>query len=219
MPSDALQVDYYAKRVREYERIYDKPERQPDLEALRNLTRQTVRGHDVLEVVCGTGYWTRVAASTAVSIVATDINEEVLALARTKDYFDCKVSFQNLDAFQLSQLTNSRFTAGMAFAWWSHLRKADIRNFLEQFHATLAPGALAIFMDNRFVSGSSTPISRTDRDGNTYQCRRLTDGTEYEVLKNFPNEKEVRTALTGLACEVRWVELQYYWFLTYRTKP
>jgi ubiquinone/menaquinone biosynthesis C-methylase UbiE len=219
VPSDALLVDYYAKRAREYEVIYDKLERQPDLETLRNLTRQAVRGHAVLEAVCGTGYWTHVAARTAKSILATDINEEVLEIARAKDYFGCEVSFRKLDAFQLSQLTGSQFTAGMAFAWWSHLRRADIRNFLDQFHRTLAPGALAIFMDNRFVSGSNTPINRTDSDGNTYQRRRLADGTEYEVLKNFPDEQELRTVLTNLAGEVRWIELQYYWFLTYRKKP
>ena len=40
-----------------------------------------------------------------------------------------------------------------------------------------------VYVDNRYVAGSSTPISRRDEFGNTYQLRSLKDGTHYEVLK------------------------------------
>jgi SAM-dependent methyltransferase len=219
MPENASLIDYYARRAREYERIYDKPERQADLEIVRNHLRELLAGRDVLEVVCGTGYWTHVAARAARSIVATDINEEVLAIARSKEYPAGGVSFQKCDAFQLGGLPPGNFTAGLAVHWWSHLRKAEVRQFLQQFHRVLTPGALVVFMDNRFVPGSSTPISRTDAEGNTYQTRRLENGDAYEVLKNFPGESETRTLLADLAAEVHWTDLQYFWLLTYRTKP
>ena len=67
--------------------------------------------------------------------------------------------------------------------------------FLNVLHARLEPGALVVFTDNRYVEGSSLPITREDADGNTYQERRLRDGTEYEVLKNFPEEAELRSLL------------------------
>jgi demethylmenaquinone methyltransferase/2-methoxy-6-polyprenyl-1,4-benzoquinol methylase len=213
----ALLVDYYAKRAHEYERIYEKPERQPDLESVRRLMRRTLAGHEILEVVCGTGYWTHVVSQTAKSIVATDINEEVLAIARSKHYAGCPVNFRKRDAFKLGELTGQCFTAGLAAHWWSHLRKAELGKFLEQFHRALVPGATVVFMDNRFVAGSNTPITRTDSEGNTYQQRRLENGDEYEVLKNFPGQPEVETALSGRAVEIRWTELTHYWFLTYRT--
>jgi demethylmenaquinone methyltransferase/2-methoxy-6-polyprenyl-1,4-benzoquinol methylase len=73
-------------------------------------------------------------------------------------------------------------------------------------------------MDNQFVPGSNTPISRTDAEGNTYQLRRLENGDEHEILKNFRSEMEVREVITDLAVEISWTELQYYWFLTYRLK-
>ena len=79
-------VDYYAKRANEYERIYQKPERQKDLANLRKLFRQAFAGHSVLEIACGTGYWTQVVAETAKSITATDINDDVLQIARAKNY-------------------------------------------------------------------------------------------------------------------------------------
>ena len=209
-------VDYYAKRANEYERIYQKPERQKDLATLRRLFQKAFAGHSVLEIACGTGYWTQVVAETAKSIAATDINEEVLQIARAKNYAG-NVSFQKVDAFNLS-FSNNSFTAGLAAAWWSHLRKAQSRDFLFQFHRLFSPGSIIVFMDNRFVPGSNTPISRTDAEGNTYQLRKLENGDEHEVLKNFPSKKEVRERIADLAVEFSWTELQYYWFLTYRLK-
>lgn len=72
-----------------------------------------------------------------------------------------------------------------------------------------------MFIDNAFVEGSSTPILRTDEHGNTYQLRRLEDGRTHEVLKNFPTESELVSAVDGLALDVRVEFLNYYWILSY----
>jgi SAM-dependent methyltransferase len=213
---DVSLIDYYAKRANEYEQIYEKPERQKDLAKLKELFQETCAGQDILEIACGTGYWTQAISQTAKSITATDFNEEVLQIARAKKY-GCKVSFQKADAFNLSFPQNN-FTAGLAAAWWSHLRKSEITKFLFQFHRQFSSGALMVFMDNRFVAGSNTPISRTDGEGNTYQLRKLENGNEYEVLKNFPDEKEAKRILADSAIEICWADLQYYWLLTYKLK-
>src|SRR5687767_8959260 len=59
---------YYAKRASEYERIYDKPERQADLRALEARIRKMVAGRKVLELACGTGYWTDLIAPEAAQV-------------------------------------------------------------------------------------------------------------------------------------------------------
>ncbi|MFZ0829336.1 MAG: class I SAM-dependent methyltransferase [Verrucomicrobiia bacterium] len=217
MPAKTDLVDYYARRANEYERIYQKPERQKDLAGLRKLFQQAVAGQNVLEIACGTGYWTQIVSQAAKSVTATDINEEVLKIARSKSYRG-KVIFENADAFDLLLSRQNVFTAGLAAAWWSHLRKAQIGSFLSRFHRQFASGSTIVFMDNRFVPGSNTPIARTDDEGNTYQLRKLEKGNEYEVLKNFPSEKEVRGLIADSAAEVFWTELQYYWFLAYKLK-
>lgn len=211
-------INYYAKRAAEYERIYQKPERQADLAALKKLCAESLAGHRVLEIACGTGYWTQAASQTAAAILATDINDETLQIARAKKY-GCEVRFQRADACHLDSLAGGPFTAGLAMHWWSHLRQSEITNFLAGFHRVLPPGSLLVFMDNLFVPGSNTPISRTDAGGSTYQLRRLDDGTQHEVLKNFPSESQVKNLLAGRADDVRWLELSYYWFLTYRANP
>jgi demethylmenaquinone methyltransferase/2-methoxy-6-polyprenyl-1,4-benzoquinol methylase len=82
----------------------------------------------------------------------------------------------------------------------------------------VAPGAIVVFFDNRYVEGSSTPLSRRDAQGNTYQARKLDNGSAHEVLKNFPTERELveRASAHGLEAKVEWLE--YYWLLTYRTR-
>ena len=75
-----------------------------------------------------------------------------------------------------------------------------------------------VFFDNVYVAGSSTPLSRTDAYGNTYQLRRLDNGSTHEVLKNFPTEPELRDTVAGLADEVHAEFLRYYWILSYTPK-
>jgi hypothetical protein len=65
------------------------------------------------------------------------------------------------------------------------------------------------------VAGSSTPISRTDAAGNTYQQRRLDDGSSHEVLKNFPTPAQAVAALGPRARGAGWRDWTHYWALTY----
>jgi ubiquinone/menaquinone biosynthesis C-methylase UbiE len=217
-------AQYYAQRAPQYERVYHKPERQPDLLRLREFVAAMFAGKDVLEVACGTGYWTEIISHSAASIVALDINEEVLALARAKPVPQGRVTFLRGDAFALPELPR-RFNAALAGFWWSHVPKSRLRNFLNGLHRALQPGATVMFFDNAYVEGSSTPLSRKDSDGNpvsqpdtednTYQERVLDDGSTHRVLKNFPTGDELRVVVNGMAINVEIRFLTYYWMLTY----
>lgn len=202
---------YYARRAHEYERIYAKPERQEDLRLLRALVDETFPGKHVLEIACGTGYWTEVLARCAASVTAVDINEEVLDVARAKSL---KATFSRTDVYALPKFPK-QFDASLATFWWSHVPKQRLRSFLTDFHRAFTPDATILFIDNIYVEGSSTPISRTDAEGNTYQLRKLDDGSTHEVLKNFPTDKELRQAIEGIAIHVKIARLPYYWSLLY----
>ena len=215
MPEDTSLIEYYARRANEYERIYAKPERQADLSILRQWLQSKCAKHDVLEVACGTGYWTEAIASTANSVTAVDINREVLDLARRKSFPRRNVSFEQFDVYRLS-LNPNYFTAGLAAFWWSHIPKAKVKMFLQQFHQSLRPDALVVFVDNLFVEDSSRPIWRRDHEGNSYQLRTLDDGSRHEVLKNCPAETELRNAVDEFARDVEYRALDYYWCLAYR---
>jgi len=213
---DNLQA-YYAKRAAEYERIYAKPERQADLAALRSRIPALLAGGSVLEVACGTGYWTDLIAPHVRSITAIDYAEETLAIARAKKYPANRVEFAQGDAYALPDF-GRRHDALFAGFWWSHVPLARLDSFLDSVDKVVAPGSIVAFLENRYVEGSSTPISRRDAEGNTYQARKLDNGTAHEVLKNFPTEPELieRASAHGHEARVEWLE--YYWLLVYRTK-
>ena len=205
---------YYASRAAEYERIYAKPERQADLASLRSRIAALFAGRSVLEVACGTGYWTAVIAPQAKAITAIDAAEETLAIARSKQYPAGRVEFIQGDAYALPD-SDRRHDALFAGFWWSHVPLARLDAFLAGVARAVAPGAVVAFLDNRYVEGSSTPLSRRDADGNTYQTRTLDDGSTHEVLKNFPSEGELiqRASAHGWGANVELLE--HYWLLSF----
>ncbi len=206
---------YYAARAAEYEAIYAKPERQADLARLRELVPAFFRGRRVLEIACGTGYWTALVARVAAAVLATDVAPAVLEVARAKPLPPGKVDFRQADAYAVGDVPG-RFDAALAGFWWSHLGREDLPRFLAGLHGRLEGSARVMFLDNRFVAGSSTPLARRDGSGNTYQLRRLADGSEHEVLKNFPTADEVRREVSGAGGRgVDVLELPYYWVATY----
>lgn len=215
MANQDLQA-YYAQRAQEYEEVYAIPERQNDLRSLRALLQLLLAEQDVLEVACGTGFWTQPVSLVAHSIVATDVSDEVLAIARTKEYSRNNVRFARVDAFHLGTVEGN-FSAGFAGFWWSHIRLGELRRFLEGFHAKLGPGRLVVSTDNT-RRGTRHPFTRTDEGGNTYQTRRLNDGSVHEVLKNIPTEDELKIYLSGIATDITYTQLTYYWCLSYRTR-
>lgn len=207
---------YYAARAPEYDRVYLKPERQHDLRAIERWLPTVFAGRSLLEIACGTGYWTRFLAPVATRVLAIDAAPETLHIAQARVPADEKVSFMTGDAYALPAQARG-FEGAFAGFWISHVPKARVRPFLQGLHAALTPGAKVVLLDNRFVEGSSTPIAEQDDEGNTYQVRRLEDGSSYRVLKNFPSEEELRRAVDGLAverqlCFHRW---QYFWAMEY----
>jgi demethylmenaquinone methyltransferase/2-methoxy-6-polyprenyl-1,4-benzoquinol methylase len=206
---------YYARRAREYERIYAKPERQADLARLRDDLPRLFTGAKVLEIACGTGYWTPLIAGQAANVLAVDAADEVLEIARNKALPRAKVRFERADAYALPDW-KTRFDACFAGFWWSHVPLARLDAFLAQLHARLEPNARVVFLDNRYVEGSSTPLSRSDAEGNTYQLRRLDDGSTHEVLKNFPGPESMARRLGAHGSSLDWQALEYYWVASYR---
>jgi SAM-dependent methyltransferase len=205
---------YYAARAAEYERIYQKPERQADLAELRRLVPGYFAGRAVLEIACGTGYWTQFIAPVARSVTAIDINAETLEIAGSKTDPAARVSFEVADIYALPPHYDG-FSGAFAGFWWSHVLRADRRPFVESLHRALVPGAVVVALENLYVEGSSTPLSHADADGNTFQRRKLDDGSEHVVLKNFPSEDELRTEIEGVATAVEYTALGYYWLLKY----
>lgn len=206
--------DYYRQRAPIYERVYAKPERQADLRAMEAALPARFAGRRVLEVATGTGWWTPHGARDAARWLATDLNPETLAVAATKPLPAC-VELRVADAWTLAEVGDETFDAAFAGFWWSHVPLQRLAGWLDTLHARLDPGARVVMLDNHFVAGSSTPISRRDADGNTYQQRTLDDGRSHEVMKNFPTADQAFAALGPRARRPQWTDHTHYWVLSY----
>jgi SAM-dependent methyltransferase len=207
---------YYAKRANIFEQVYAVPERQADLVKLKERVRETLRGHRVLELACGTGYWTEQIASVAESVLATDINPEVLDHAKAKNLPADKVQFAIGDAFDPK--FDGVFTACFLGFWWSHVKRQEQETFLEMLRNKLGKDVLLVMIDNAYVESDSTTIARTDLEGNTYQIRTLPGGERCEVIKNYPTDSALRKKLAASVKEIRIVRWENYWMLTGRFK-
>ena len=206
---------YYAARAGEYDHVYQKPERQPDLRQIERWLPSVFSGATVLEIACGTGYWTRFIAPVAAAVVALDSAPETLRIAEQRVAAP-QVQFQVGDAYALPRSGRS-FDAAFAGFWFSHVPIERQREFLRGLNAALEPGACVVLLDNLFVEGSSSPIAEQDRHGNTYQNRSLSNGSTHRVLKNFPTEAQLRAlAHEGLGEAAAYRRWTYYWAFEYR---
>jgi ubiquinone/menaquinone biosynthesis C-methylase UbiE len=147
---------------------------------------------------------------------AIDASEETLEIARSR-VNAADVAFEVGDAYALPADARG-FEAGFAGFWYSHIPLGRVAGFLRGFHRCLAPGARVVLLDNRYVEGSNIPIAETDDEGNTYQSRRLDDGSTHRVLKNFPTEAQLREATAGIAEDACLHQWTYYWALEYTVR-
>lgn len=208
--------DYYRDRAAEYDAVYAKPERQDDLGRVRGWLARVARGR-VLEIAAGTGYWTQLLSASAAAVTATDINPETLDVARGRQYGPAPVTFQIADAYALEEVPGKFDMAFIGF-FWSHVLRADLPRFLSGLHARLGPGTAVAVLDNCYVPGSSTPISRTTRQGDTFQLRTLSDGRSYEIVKNFPERSQFTADVAAIGTDVEWTQLRYFWLATFRLR-
>lgn len=208
---------YFALCAPTYDSIYDKEERQDDLDELHERVAEILSGHKVLELACGTGYWTETIAETAASVHATDINEAMLEQARARGLDPETVRFSQLDALNLPDC-RGQYTACFAAGWWSRVRREEQDRYLVQLRERLGKDTLLVLLDNSYIDGSNTVIARTDLEGNTFQIHLAADGQRYEIIKNFPSDSALRKKLAPSVREIRIERLEYYYLLSCRLK-
>jgi len=217
MPVVDQTVEYYAARAPVFDETagYNDPEAERLRAPIRSRYRGLFQGQDVLEVACGTGYWTAVIGELANSVLATDINPSVISIARSKCRHLNNVRFQLADACSLEGVP-AGFTAALGMWWWSHIPKQSMRSFLLALHSKLNSGSLVVFNDQLPYPG---PERRQDTEGNTLELRSLPDGRAFWVMKNFPTKEELTMLLKDIAVDLEYTPRpeEKHWDLIYRT--
>jgi SAM-dependent methyltransferase len=210
-------AQYYAVNADNYDQVYADEARFDDLDDLQEMIAGLLEGHTVLELACGTGYWTEVIAANADKVLATDILDEMIARAATRRFPEGNVAFRKVDGLDLPEDLGT-FTCVFIGFWWSHLKRDEQDALLAQLRVRLGSDVSLILLDDAYVEGSSTTIARTDAQGNTYEIVAAPDGERFELPKNYPADSALRKRLGGEVREIRIERLTYYWMLTCRLK-
>ncbi|MBI3284000.1 MAG: methyltransferase domain-containing protein [Burkholderiales bacterium] len=206
--------EYYAQRAATLESVYHKPERQGDLQEIQEKVCAILKDRRVLEVACGTAYWTERYAPGAQAVLATDFNQPMLDLASAKSYPPGRVQFALADAFALPAAAAGQYSACFAGFLWSHIKREEQSALLNTLVKAAGKGSLLLLIDNNYVEGSNSPIARTDAEGNTWQLRTQEDGSRVEIVKNFPSDSALRKKLAPVARDIRIFRNSYYWMLS-----
>lgn len=203
-------TSYYNERAKEYDKIYQNPHEQKNLTEAVNLFQKLLHKKTVIEIACGSGYWTEKISKSAISIFATDINRSMIEIAKNRCSFD-NVTFELVDMFALN--INSTYDALFGGFVWNHIPLQNLENFLHKIKQFLNPNGKIIFIDTKPVNNSSKRITKIDEQGNTYQTRTLENGTTHLVLKNHPTRDFIFQKFSKISADIKYIEMDFYWIV------
>ena len=210
---------YYAERAPEYEQIYyrDVPERRKELAHDVKRLVELARARDVLDIACGTGYWTTRMSATAKSIVAADISPEMIAEAKAKQY-NCSTEFVCCDLARLPFAEKSFDLLTLGF-WFSHQPRQHFVDLFDKLLPLIKGDGLIWMIDNNPpAEGPAHESAGSDEYGNNFKTRRLDNGTEYVILKNYFAKDELRGVFESHFELERLTFGYYYWSAVLRRK-
>jgi ubiquinone/menaquinone biosynthesis C-methylase UbiE len=208
---------YYALLGEAVEDKYLEPDMDEDIDDMSIHLGNVLAGHTVLELGCGTGFWTEVAAESAQSVLALDINANLVDIARERGMPEGKVSFRVADALDLPE-DIGRFSAVLLSFLWSRLTKGEQEKLLATLKKRLGKDVLLVILDDSFVEGFSETIARTDAEGTTYEILTTPQGERFELPKSYQSDSALRKRLGNVGKEIKIERIEFFWILTCRLK-
>ncbi len=218
------QIKYYRARASEYDDWFlrrGRFDRGEDatrrwfeqVEQVRHvLSRLDLDDKDVLELAPGTGIWTEQLCARAAHLTAVDASSEMIALNRERlAERAAKVNFIEADLFEWR--TSHHFDAVVFCFWISHIPASRLDDFLSKVAAMLVPGGTVFFLDARRDPSSTASDHVLPSLDEEMMTRRLNDGREFCIFKNFwlPSQLEEKCRRAGLEVTVHETE-DYFQF-------
>lgn len=183
------QIEYYRARAQEYDRSISGAI--SIFEPAIHMLSQLGKFNNVLELACGTGFWTKHLLQISEHVTAADAAPEMLKIAREYAGNE-RITYQQLDLFQWQP--NETFDLVFFANWLSHVPPETLDDFLNKVRASLKVGGCIALVDQHAPSEADSAIAKE----NIYAVRPLEDGREFTIVKAFYNLNELEEKLTKL---------------------
>jgi len=201
------QIAYYQARAGEYDEWFLRQGRYDrGAEANRQwfveiaevataLERFAPRGR-VLELACGTGWWTERLVRHATHITAVDSSPEVLAINRAR-MDGSPIDYVQADLF--TWRPTLRYDVVFFSFWLSHVPPERFVEFWAMVRTALAPGGRVFFIDSLYSHMATAVDQALPATQVTTSRRRLNDGQEFHIVKVFYGPDDLVHQLSDLS--------------------
>ena len=160
------------------------------------LTAADLSG-EVLELACGTGWWTERLARTARSLTCIDASLETVVLNRARlaaaGLAEPNYVLEDLFAWE----PDTTYDAVFFSFWLSHVPRHAFETFWSKVRRSLRPGGHVFFIDSA-PDASSTAHDHRVPNADGMQERRLNDGSTFRIVKLFYEPTELMNELETL---------------------
>ena len=198
----AAEYDAWWQRRGRYDRGADVNERWFDEAAALEAALDRFRpSGDILELACGTGFWTKVLARQARRLTAVDAAPEMLARARER-VGDAPVEYRQADLFDWRPQACAYDVCFFGF-WLSHVPERRFEAFWEMVASALRPGGRVFFIDSVRSERSTAADHQLPAAEEETMLRRLDDGREFRIVKRFFEPWELESRLARLGWRIR----------------
>jgi SAM-dependent methyltransferase len=208
----ASQRAYYDERADDYGDPSKPPDRKgrsvikPEL--FRALIDELRPAGDVLELACGTGFFTAEIVRHAQSVTAVDASPRMLAINERR-VANPRVTYLNADIFAWQP--DRAYDLVFFGTWLSHVPPAGFDDFWALVRTCLAPTGRVSFVDEDDRAAGLD--DRYSLNGVPAARRTLSDGRQFEIVKVFwrPEDLEHRLRSSGWDITIKRVgETQMY---------
>lgn len=184
------QIEYYRARAPEYEATAV-PKNSPEWQAARQVVQRLSQFETILELACGTGYWTQELVRHTAQLTAVDAAPEMLDFNRAR-VNDSRVRYECVNLFEWEP--TQKFDLVFFAFWLSHVPESLLESFLMRVQRAVKKGGHVFLVDEprgtKNVLTSSTQGNR--------QARTLNDGRTFNIVKEYYAPDHVCAQLTRL---------------------
>jgi SAM-dependent methyltransferase len=156
---------------------------------------------DVLELACGTGWWTKDIVRHARTLTCVDGSSRMIE--RNRQAIGERENVRYIEADIFGWIPDRAYDAVLFSTWLSHVPFDRFDAFWGLVRRCLGPGGRIAFIDEDDRGGRNEET--TVVDGVPVATRTLADGRSFDIVKVFwrPDELEARLQSSGWDIEVR----------------